>query len=230
MKTWTWTEILARIKAEMSLDDSDGLVTDAELLDYANDAIDDAESEIMGIKEDYFLTKDTMTLVVGTEEYAMPSDIYANKLRGVVYFKGTEVYPVTRVKDWNKFLEYRYSKTWASSTWRYKYMLLNTTPGSPKMLLSPPAQEAGAVIERWYIRNANRLTTGADKLDIPEFIQFILSYIKNEVYAKDGHPLYAKSSEAVAMWRAKMIDTLTDMVQDGDNEIEPDFSHYEEST
>jgi len=230
MKYWTWTEILARLKKELDLDDYDGLVDDTELLNYANDAIDDAESEIMGIREDYFLTKADLTLVVGTEYYDVPADIYANKIRGLVYHKDKKIYPVERIRDWRKFREWRFRKDNATSTDFYKYFIVNTTAGSPKILLSPPAQEAGANIEMWYIRNANRLTTGADKCDIPEFIQFILNYVKEQVYGKDGHHMYQPTAAATNMWRAKMIDTLTDMVQDNDNEIEPDLTHYEEAT
>lgn len=230
MKYWTWTEILARLRKELDLDDYDGLVDETELMNYANDAIDDAESEIMGIHEDYFITKADITLVVGTEAYDVPADIYANKFRALIYHKSGKIYPVERIRDWNKFQEWRYRRDNSSSTDCYKWFLVNTTAGSPKIYISPPAQEAGAVIEAWYIRNANRLTTGADKCDIPEFIQFILSYVKREVYGKDGHMLYPHATEATAMWRSKMIDTLTGMVLDNDNEVEPDWSHYEEST
>ena len=229
MKFWTWTEIKARLDKELDLDDYDGLVDETELLSYTNDAIDDAEGHILTLHEDYFLTPADLTLVDTESEIAFPSDIYAGKIRAIIYKNGTDVYEVKRVKSWKRFLEYRLARTTTTNTEKYQYFLVNATAGAPKIVLTPAAYESGTLMEAWYIRNANRLTTGADKCDIPEFIQFILWHVKATVLGKDGHPMAARAMEQAAYFREHMISTLTNMTLDNDNEIEADLSHYSES-
>jgi hypothetical protein len=230
VKFWTWAEIKARLTKELDIDlDYDGLVDDEELLNYTNDAIDEAESHILSLHEDYFLSKDDLTLVNGTDEYDPPSNIYASKIRDLVYHKDTDVYRIPRVKNWHKFLAYREGRVTSSNNLPYAYFIVNNTAGSPKILFTPPAYEDGQLVEVWYIRNANRLTGDADVCDIPEFIQFILWHVKSAVLGKDGHPAFAAASQKLDFWRAQMIQTLENMVIDNQNEIEPDYSHYEES-
>ncbi len=112
----------------------------------------------------------------------------------------------------------------------YRYFLINATAGAPRIILSPPAQESGAVMKCWYIRTVQPFTTGASKCDIPEFKQFIMDHIKVKVYGKDGHYLLEKAAKDKEDTKTLMINTLTEMVPDADNEIQPDFSHYEVHT
>jgi hypothetical protein len=236
-KFWTWTQIWAKVKDEHDIDDSDDFISQSEAMGYANDAIDEAEAEICTIYEDYFLTRGTIALVSGTGEYAMPSTIYAHKIRGITYFNGSNVYPVKRIRDWKKFLHYRWARSESTSE-DYRYFIINEVAGTPKILLSPVAYETGTYLEIWFTRQASRFESGADVCDIPEFHTFVMDYIDERIEAKRAAGSGRHQTALVKLngspdgtnvgSRQRMINTLTAMVPDGDNEIEADFSAYEE--
>lgn len=229
-KFWTWTEVWAKIKSELDIDDEDDFIDETEAISYANDAIDEAEAEICTIYEDYFLTRGEITLVQGQDSYDLPTTIYAHKIRGIVYYNGSDIYQVKRIRDWKKFLEYRLARYNQTNTEEYYFFIGNTTPGSPKIIFSPPAYEDGQLMEIWHIRQANRLATGTDVIDIPEFHTFVMDYLRERVEAKRaaGGPRHQVADQKLALSRQRMIDTLTAMVPDGQNEIEADTSTYDE--
>jgi hypothetical protein len=226
MRFWTWAEIKTKVQNDLDLAE-ELFITADELLAYGNEAVDEAEAEIHTIYEDYFLTKSTLTMVSGEGEIALPSNIYAHKIRGLIYRNGNTWYPVKRIRDWKKFEEYT-SDVVNSSTADYKYLLLNTTAGSPKVLLSPVARESGAYLTMWHLRNANRFTTNSDVCDIPEFVSFVIQYIKVRCYEKELHPNTDKAVAILQQQRELMKETLSTMVPDADNTIEMDLSSYEE--
>ena len=225
---WTYAMIKAKVEQDLALED-EVFVEPAELLGYVNEAIREAEAEVHGLYEDYFLNRATLTLVQGQEEYDLPADIYAHKIRRVVYKNGSEVYKLERMRDWKKFENYAIESINQSST-RYYYFIINPTAGSPKLLLSPPAKTAGPYVTIWYLRDANQLVADTDICDIPEFVSFVLQYTKTRCYEKEGHPNLAKAMQDLEQQRRQMTGTLASMVPDGDNEIEADFSSYEEMT
>lgn len=226
MKFWTWLQIKQKVERDLDLEE-ETFISESELLAYANEAIDEAEAEVHAIYEDYFLKKATIAVASGTEEYALPSDIYANKIRRIVYKNGATIYPVRRIKDGKKFETYTELKEFGVGN-LYSYILVNNTAGSPRILLTPTPQESGNFIEIWYLRNANELTVDADVCDIPEFINFVFQYMKVRCYEKEGHPNLPKAISDLEQQRQLMTTTLTAMVPDADNEIEPDLSWYNE--
>ncbi len=226
MRYWTWAEIRTKIEEDLDLEDED-FVRPNELLAYANEAIDEAEAEIHSIYEDYFLARGVLTLVQNEDEIDMPTDIYANKVRRLVYDNGSKVYEIERLKDWRKFEEYSVQKNYGAGD-TYAYFPVNSTPGSPQILLVPKARESGAVGYIWYLRNANRLVDDDDICDIPEFVSFILQHMKVRIYEKEGHPNIDKAMADLEQQRSQMTSTLTAMVPDANNELEMDTSSYEE--
>jgi hypothetical protein len=225
-KFYTWSEIRTKIEQDLDLED-EVFVRPAELLSYTNEAIDEAEAEIHGLYEDYFLSRSNISLVSGTDEYALPTNIYAHKIRRLVYDNGGRVYTIERVKDWNKFEEYSIQSNYGTGE-IYRYFLLNSTPGEPKILLLPKAIETGSFVKIWYLRNANRLEEDTDICDIPEFINFVFQYVKVRVYEKEGHANLPKAIQDLEQQRQQMTSTLASMVPDASNEIEADLSAYEE--
>jgi hypothetical protein len=223
---WTWAEIRDKVEDDLDLQD-ETFVRPDELLAYANEAIDEAEAEVHSLYEDYFLARGTITLVSGQEEYDLPTDIYAHKIRSLVYDNNAKIYKINRVRDWKKAEDYSIQLNYGTGE-IYTWFLVNTTPGSPKILLSPPAIESGDVVKIWYIRNANRLVNDTDVCDIPEFVNFIFQYMKVRIYEKEGHPNVAKAIADLEQQRKQMTGTLSSMVPDAENEIEADYSHYQE--
>lgn len=230
MRYWTWAQIREKIEQECDLQDED-FVSPSELLAYANEAIDEAESEIHSLYEDYFLKKVDIPIQSGDEFLPLPTympDIYADKIRRVIFTEagGTTVYTVTRLKDWKKFEQKAVADTQVTTD-LYQYFLVNSTPGNPELMLVPRSREAG-VLTVWYLRNANRLETDTDICDIPEFVNFVLAHLKMKVYAKEGHVGYPAALERVEAERARMVSVLASRVPDAENEIEMDLSHYDD--
>lgn len=224
---WTWAMIRDKIERDLDLQ-AEIFMDDTELLAYANEAIRESEAEIHDIYEDYFLSRAALTFVSNQEEYDLPADLYAHKIRRIIYKNGTKTYSIDRIKDWKKFEEYALESINKSST-TYNYFLINATPGSPKILLTPPGKEDGAFATIWYLRKANRLVDLTDICDIPEFINFVLQYIKVRCYEKEqGNPNLQKAMADLEQQRGQMTSTLSSMVPDAANEIEPDLSGYTE--
>lgn len=231
-KFWTWTELKAEVQDELDLED-DSFISSEELLKYANRAIDRAEQLVHTIHEGYFLARATISLVDGTEEYSPPADIYAMKFKALIYHNGTTVFPIIREKDPDKLLTYRVNKEYGTSTdGQYRYFIINETAGSWKILLTPTPNVTGDYVEAWYLRQANRLATGTDVLDIPEAGNFVVAYMIYRAIKKDtrGNPTPELEVAKLDLGReeAELVATLTNLTVDGDNEIPPDLTHYQE--
>lgn len=220
----TYTQIKEKLENDLDLIDED-FISETELLGYMNEALKDAESIIhtIGLDSYYFKTSDTLTLASGTSDYDMPSDIFANKLLGVYYFNGAKKYRVDRRRTLDDLLN---DVTGAD----YTYDIFNTTSGI-KMRLYPTPVESGAYIQRYYIRDARLLTTSTDAsntCEIPECINFLYQHVKCRVYEKEGNPNLPKAMADLNALHDLMVQTLTEMVPDGNNEIQGDFRFYQD--
>lgn len=63
-------------------------------------------------------------------------------------------------------------------------------------------------------------------IDIPEFIEFVMMWMKCRVLEKDGDPRYDSATAELAGQRKMVQDTLNKMVDDDDDTIPADFSFY----
>lgn len=224
----TWTQIYAQLQAS-ELDLSDTLLANqSQVQEWFNQGIRKCQAKIHTIYEDYFLTRaaSNLALVSGADTITLPTNIYAGKLRGLVYTNGAIIYSLHRLKEWHKFIEYRLLRLTPNSAMRYHYFLVNNSAGAQAIVISPPAQENGTFLECWYIRRANEMTTGTDVCDIPEFVQYPYDYVRVKLYEKEGHPMLPVAQADLAETDRLMIETLTEMVPDHDNRIEPDMSTY----
>jgi hypothetical protein len=226
MKYWTLLEIREKILRDLGMQDEEIVDTD-ELASYVNEGVDIAEAEIHTLYEDYFLSRSTISLIAGTEEYGLPSDIYAHKIRRILYHNDAVIREIPRLRDWHKFENYTLEKRFTAGN-VYEYMLINVTAGAPKILFVPTPTEAGAFIEIWYIRNANELLLDTDICDIPEFVSFVIQYAKVKCLEKARSPKLETAIPQLESLRQQMVDTLTAMVPDADSSVEPDISHYQE--
>lgn len=229
MKYWTLAEMKTKIEADLDLEDED-FVRPTELLGYINEGIDEAEAEIHDLYEDYFLKPSSdIPVSSGDSAFSIPTilpDIYADKIRRIIFNSGGTTYPVVRLKDWHKFEQKALYDTNQSSD-LYSYMLVNSTPGNPQIIITPTIRESGS-LKVWYLRNANRLTDDADVCDIPEFVNFVFAYVKVKVYKKEGHPGLGDAIQELEQQRMQMVSTLKERVPDADNLLEMDLSGYED--
>lgn len=168
MKLWTYKELRTKIELELDLEE-EIFVRPDELIGYANKAISLAESAILKIDEDYFLSVYHVPLVGGTSEYDYPFDVYAYKIRGMEYSAGATIYPVQRFRRMGKFDTLEIANFYPVNNW-YAYTTINKgTDGKAKIVLVPSSRETSTVsypqtlnqtsapLKLYYIRHANRV-------------------------------------------------------------------------
>lgn len=225
----TWATIWNKIQKDCILEDEDW-IDESEALGYCNEAIRDAAAIVHGLYEDYFLDYATLTLTAGSDEVSLPTGIYANKIRRIIFENGGIRYPINRMRDWKKF-ENKSSTDYYAVADRYEYFIVSPTAGAAdKILLSPPvrAQDAGNTGKIWFLRTPNEMVNSASVCDIPEFINFVYAHMKANIFPKEGHPRGAEFAAKLMDQKDLLEGTLSAMVPDADNEIEPDLEWYEE--
>lgn len=229
MELLTYADLRTKVEKDLDLETEDFIQSD-EMIGYFNEAIDECEAEIhkLGMEDEYFLKKTALPLVQGQEEYDLPTDIYANKIRHVVYKNGTKIFTIKRCRK-DKFLKYADYQL-SPPTDFYEYFIINPTAGEkPKIVLLPASRETSSTnVTIWHIRNANKLVGDDSVCDIQEFSSFIIKFVKWKVLQKEGHPGQDSAKQELEEQRQLMKETLENMVPDEDSEIPGDYSIYEE--
>jgi len=230
----TLLELRERVQADLDLQD-ETFITDSDINTWINDAIKKAEAVIHTLYEDYFITQTTQAITAGTYLYSYPSDVYANKIRKIIYHDSgkTTSHEVKRVPSLVEGSERDIYSTGSNSV--LQWSPYNSKSGGRQIRLFPEAGRAGTLII-WYIRNARQLvdetvdevTTLADaqSCDIDEFERYILQCVKTECYFKEGDPRAMQSKQLEEQLKVDMIETLSNAVPDNNDEIPMDFSFY----
>lgn len=226
MTSLTLAQIKTRIKNDLDLLDEEFVNDSAaipELTDYINEGIDEAEAEIHTIYEDYFLTRANLTVVAATQEYALPTDIYANKIRKLLFNDGTTKYVVNKLKKIEDTMHIQTDEF-------YRYLINNVAGTGYRLRFYPTIRASSSThFELWYLRNAKRLSADADVCDIPEFASFVIQFAKMRCLEKEGHPNVNKAVADLERIRKQMIDTLSGMIVDEDDQkILMDTSFYDD--
>lgn len=221
-----YSEILQKVLEPLDLQD-EVFIGSPEMMGYCNDAIKRCESKIHTIYEDYFATNAFLTLTQGQNEVALPVDLYANKIRSIIFtegFNGSRVYEIVRFKDSKKFLRIEEALAYdtSNSNDHYRYWIKNEAPtqAGRKIQLIPAASETTSTkVKCYYLRRANKVTAETDYVDIPEFYSVIVAYMRYMAYRKEGHPNTEEAKAELLDEEKNMVETLTEMVPDGENEI-----------
>lgn len=233
MNLFTYGDIKTKLQNDLDCEDLDFVNGDEELVGYVNEAIRDAEAIIhtLGLDSRYFLRQGTLTLVPSTSDYELPSDIFATKICKLFYINGTTKYEIFRVRDFKRLPFFQPSDD-------YEYILLNVpiAPGEPngmRIRLFPTPEEAGDLIQTWYIRKMLTLSTDAADTDnvceVPECVNFIFQHVKRRVYEKMGNPNLSLAESDLQRQTELMKATLQEMVPDENTEAQQDFSFYTDS-
>jgi len=227
----TLAEIKQQVIDDLDLDEQD-FISASDLTRWTNDAINVAEGEIHTLYEDYFLDSITIPITYGVDQYIdYPSDVYANKIRKVIYTdntgSSTATHEVRRVKDILRAEEDDlYNNNTSTSILRWAPS--NDATAGRKMRLYPKQSRTGNLVI-YYIRNAKKLVLDADETDIDEFSRFLVQYVKTQAYLKDGDIRSEDSKALEEQYKQEMVLTLSDMTPDDNNEVPMDLSHYEDS-
>lgn len=242
MRLSTFGELDDKVRLDLDMQDTDFLPYD-ELAGYCNEAIDDAETEALKLSEDYFLkpASPNLSLVQGASEIALPTDIYADKLRAIVYHNQTRIYPLIRLRGLpNKFHAAAEITQYPGSLPEYQYFLEFPTAGEQaKIIIYPSAQESGAYLECWYLRNAQRIPLTTDQgqsrttqratvIDVPASQNYIMQFMKCRCMEKDLDPRLVGALSTLEMFKKQMVDILTQQIPDNQDWIEMDLSSYME--
>lgn len=215
----TYSTLVDKLKSELDLYE-ETFITDSEILGYFNEAIDNLEALIHSVYEDYFMTKTSLTLVSGTQDYSLPTDIYAQKIRKLFYINGSDKYEVKRVRELNQI-------PYVQNEEGLRYILTNDATLGIRMSFYPTPAVSGAYLTLFYIRNATRFTgVTTETCDLPEFSNVVVQYVKWRCMEKEGHPDVGSAVGALDALRVLMVETLTNRVIDEDTEIIKDVSFY----
>jgi len=235
-QTITYADFRDKILVDMDLE-QEQFISPTELIGYTNTAIADAEALIHGLYEDYYLKTDTFDLVSGQAEYALPTDLYSDKLRRVLINKEDATngrqnkYRIRQLKQFDHILN-------IDSDESYTYIFVNNTAGDRKMRFYPTPIETttGGAITRFYIRQANRVPTLATQdqatidatlIDISEFQSYLYAHVKLQVARKEklGQDMQF-AAQHLAAQKKLLVETLSSRIPDEDTKVQQDLSAY----
>lgn len=226
-----WTDLKSKIENELDLNE-ETFITAAELIQYANSGIEEAEKMVMELYQDYFLASFQPTIVTGTADYVMPTSIWGNKIRMVVFSDGqsppVNTYRMRRIP--------LHKVPFVGTNDDYQFLLTQappTTTDGPadggirfKVVPTPRSDMPANGVTIWYLRFANRVVDDTSQIDIPEATAFIEWYIRVKVYRKEGHFLLQDAVAELEKQRQILRESLDSMAPDEEECLEPDMSFY----
>ena len=222
----TLKDIRDRLKDELDMVEEQWL-DDPDLDRIINSAVQKAGRKIITIYEDYFLSSYSVEISATDNMVDYPPNIYANKMRNmtlIVDGYATEIKPVRNLAS-----SIAYNSLYGSTEGAVaRQWLPYDAEDNRKIRLMPDAGTAGR-IEMWYIREPKRLVLDTDVCDIPEFVDYVVQESKARYQAIDGDPRYAADKAESLELEKSMIDTLSNMKDDENNEVLVDLSFYEDS-
>lgn len=217
----TWLELKTEIEDEMDIDFSDDdFIDEAEAIRVANRAINTCSLIMYSMHQDYFLEDAYITLVDGTSAYAMPTNIFGNKLRFVQYNYNNERYEVPRIK--------LHEKADVDDNQDYLYDIENDYTDRTKFILYPASRISSATALRvWYIRKVNTVSGDSSVIDLPSDI-YVKEKLRKYISVKEGNPMTEDSLRDLAEAKQLFIETFEIMIPDENKVLDMDLTHYEE--
>jgi hypothetical protein len=229
----TFEQIKTKVERELDIETEDFIQPD-EFREYVNDAIDIVFAEILklGLEDEYFLKWKYMALVQGQDTYALPTDIYSNKIKKIMYRQGATLYEIKRMRSKQRFEQIEEILQYNSVTDFYRYLLTNhgSDEGITLELFPASKEDSTQNVKVWYQREPQKWTTDSSKkCDLPEIaLNFLYAYVHFRVFDKEQHAGAADKKASMMDNRELMIQTLTNMVPDEESSIDMDTSAYED--
>lgn len=231
----TLAQVRTKIERDLDLEEEEFIQT-AELTEFVNDAITIIEAHMisMGLRDRYFYTRTTLNLVSGTADYALPSNLYEDKIKEVVYSNGATIYRVKLLDHDHTEEEIEHLNRF-STTEYYQYRIRSDSSSAKYFQLVPASREtATGVIKIGYFRDLGRVSSEADLVEVPDIaLQWLYQYVKTLVYEKEdgAEGLLEPALAKLKALEDLMLSTLRGQVADSGNTLlEMDKSIYEEST
>lgn len=210
----TLSQIKQRVRDLVDTESAD-FVDDAEILRYINEGIKKCEAWIHKLNEDYYKKDGAIAITSGSAECSLPSDIYAQKIRRLMFNNGTnKQYEVRRIRDEEvPFV--------VSTDTYYRYRLVFNSSDEKVLKLYPTPTESDATsLVMTYIKDAKQLSADTDVTDIPEFSQVVVDFTRYRVLVKEvTNPMLADVRQDLKDSIELMVSTLQQSIPDGNNEI-----------
>lgn len=175
MKIWTYGEMSTKVLTDLDMLD-EVFSSPNEIAGYFNEAITEAEAEILGIKEDYFRTTFLVPWTSGVSLYDLPYNIFANKIRGLIFRNGSVIYEIKRFRRRDQFSLIALCDQYGAAD-DYMYNLINDIAGQAQLEIHPSPRESAAIaagvftspVWMYYLRNCQRVPLIAVGSAIGEF-------------------------------------------------------------
>jgi hypothetical protein len=250
MNIWTYGQALDRVNHDLDLD-NEAFIQDDEMAGYFNEGLDVIAAKITKLNRDYMKKRCTGTITAGQSQIlfsgvdhlglpfanvACPPDLYANKVRSLVYSNGPIIYLVKRMRGEFSDLDEEFTN-FSPTIQDYRYEITNPSIMGYRFDIFPNARETGSFLKLAYLRNIGRIplpSTGslalsrATTIDVPEFVNYLIAYVKCLCLPKEGDPRFPLAEKALEFHEGEMITTLKEKVVDNDNRMEMDLSYYGE--
>jgi hypothetical protein len=215
MRTWTLQEFKDKIELEHDLQE-ESFISDEEMINYINEGIDWAESQVIGLYEDYYLTKTSWAALV--DSTTLPTNIYANKVRRVEVAQSNTAPYNSKQLFKNSNLEENF----------IGYNIFHNEDATPVIEFEniPDFYNYYRLI---YTRNAKRVVESTDVIDLPEVaVYYAQQFVKIRCYQKEIDPKSFRSSEEILQMSQALVDTLSNITNDGSDQLQADLSFYRE--
>ena len=227
----TLLDVTTKINRDLDLEAEEFIQPD-EMTGYINDAITIVEAHMntMGLRDQYFLTRTTMSITQGVEDYELPTNIYENKIKQILYHNGATLYTLKPMTADDSAEDIEYLKSYASNDY-YRYRVRNDSSTEVFLQLIPKANDTlSDVIIIEYFRDVERVSDDSDKIELPEIaIQYLYQYVKVKVYEKETHSNYQSATAELMKLEGLMLDTLRGQINDPEaTRLNQDFTFYEE--
>ena len=229
-----------RNKVEVDTDtQSETFIGFDQMVGFYNEAALEASSEIHTLYKEYYLSSAFLSIVAGTASYALPSNIFAQKIRAVISNNGTDIYEIIRIQRLRKFLDVAIDNKFnTDDTLRYFISHESASDGFQITFVPVPQFTSATRIKIWFLRDTAVVPLSADGteaasnstlVDIPpEARNFVMAYMRERVYEKEerGSPSHIAAVGERERQKKMMVDVLTTRFVDDDDEIYKDLSHY----
>lgn len=229
----TFGDLNDELKDNLDLEGED-FIDDPELIRLWNRAVAVAEAHMitLGLKDKYFLAKESLSAVFNQEEYDLPATLLGNKILKIIYRDGATFYTVKPLESQDMFENYVYLNNFTTTDF-YRYMITHTTPSTQKLLIVPKVNKSVTdAFTIWFSRRAQRYTADSDICDFPDLCyEFLQAFVREKVYEKESHANF-EGAKADRMEKEQLMQSaLSGQITDSQMSVmEQDLSAYQESS
>lgn len=175
MQFRTFASIKGEVQRALDLEE-ELFIQPQEYIDYCQKAIKFLEAEIhkLGLEDNYFEAYAPLSLAETVQDYALPSNIYSNKILRIVWRRNSEIFEIMRLTKKDRYTDIALMEMFQNTGMPYYYQILNNSPRvGPRIHLVPQCVDTVATYAKTIVTvNGSNVVTVADATNIAVW-QFI---------------------------------------------------------